>query len=142
MSESIPPVQPVTVTPIAAASSTRNWEVLCHLSSLFGLFFGFVWIPCLNILGPLVVWLVKKGDSLGIDAHGKESINFHLSWTLYALGSLVLLVASIVGIILIPFWLMAVYVEIAVMMILTIVAAVKASNGVLYRYPLTIRFLK
>jgi hypothetical protein len=142
MSESIPPVQPVTVTPVAAANSTRSWEVLCHLSSLLGLFFGFVWIPCLNILGPLIVWLVKKGDSTGVDAHGKESINFHLSWTLYAIVSFILLFASIIGIILIPFWLMAVYAEIVVMIILTIVAAVKASNGVLYRYPLTIRFLK
>jgi hypothetical protein len=142
MSESIPPVQPVTVTPVPAANSTRSWEVLCHLSSLLGLFFGFIWIPFLNILAPLIVWLVKKGDSAGVDAHGKESINFHLSWTLYAAVSLVLLFASIIGIILIPFWIIGVYIEIALMMILTIVAAVKASNGVLYRYPLTIRFLK
>jgi uncharacterized Tic20 family protein len=140
MSEPIPPLPPVT--PVVAPSSTRSWEVLCHLSSLLGLFFGFIWVPFLNILAPLIVWLVKKNDSLGIDAHGKESINFHLSWTLYPMIAGILLTVSIVGIILLPLLILAMYVQIAVMIVLTIIAGVKASNGELYRYPLTIRFLK
>jgi hypothetical protein len=139
MSESIPPVQPVTVTPVPAANSTRSWEVLCHLSALVGLFFGFWGIPVINVLGPLTVWLAKRSDSLGIDAHGKESLNFHISWTLYGIVGTFGLLITIVGVLLIPFFIWGLC---GLMTILTIVAAVKASNGVLYRYPLTIRFLK
>jgi uncharacterized Tic20 family protein len=139
MSEPIPPLP--SAPPLAAptSSSTRSWEVLCHLSSLLGLFIGFLWIPLLNILGPLIIWLVKRNESLGVDAHGKESLNFHISWTLYGIVAIVGLFVTIIGILLIPFVL---YGMLAMMIILTIIAAVKASNGELYRYPLTIRFLK
>jgi uncharacterized Tic20 family protein len=143
MSESIPPLQPVT--PVTAPSSTRSWEVLCHLSSLVGLLFGFFWIPFLNILGPLIVWLAKRNDSIGIDAHGKEAVNFHLSWTLYAVTATAVVIGLcfvLIGFLMLPLLWIGLYVGLGVMIVLTIIAAVKASNGELYRYPLTIRFLK
>jgi hypothetical protein len=62
MSESVPPIQPVN----PSAESTRGWEVMCHLSSLVGL----LGVPFGNILAPLVVWLLKRHESLGVDAHG------------------------------------------------------------------------
>ena len=139
MSESIPPLQPAPPVNTNTSSSTRSWEVLCHLSSLVGLFVGFWGIPLLNILGPLCVWLVKRNDSVGIDAHGKESINFHLSWTLYGFVGVVLLIITLIGILAVPFFIWGMC---GLMTILTLLAGVKASNGELYRYPLTIRFLK
>ena len=135
MSESIPPLPPAT--PSAAPSSTRGWEVMCHLSALLGLF----GVPFGNVLAPLVVWLLKKDESLGVDAHGKESLNFHISWTIY--GMIIGAIAAILWIVLIGLALIPVLViGWIAMIVLTIIASVKASNGQLYRYPLTIRFLK
>jgi uncharacterized protein len=143
MSESIPPLQPVT--PVAPASSTRAWEVMCHLSSVIGLFGYLGMIPFGNIVAPLIVWLLKRNDSLGVDAHGKESLNFHISWTLYWLIGLAVVGALcfvLIGFLLIPVLIIGGTIGWFTMLILTIIASVKASNGELYRYPLTIRFLK
>lgn len=139
MSEAVPPLQPVN--PSAAPSSTRAWEVLCHLSSLVGL----LGVPFGNILAPLVVWLLKRGESVGVDAHGKESLNFHISWSLYWLvaGAIVgILCIIVVGILMIPALIIGGIIGWVSMLILTLIGSVKASNGELYRYPLTIRFLK
>jgi uncharacterized Tic20 family protein len=142
MSESIPPLQPVT--PVAQ-SSTRAWEVMCHLSSIIGMLGYLGMVPLGNIVAPLIVWLIKRHDSLGVDAHGKESLNFHISWTLYGIAASAIVGALcliIVGILLVPFLLVGLGIGWCLMFVLTIIASVKAANGQLYRYPLTIRFLK
>ena len=134
MSESMPPLQPAT--PVAAPSSTRSWEVLCHMSSIL----GFV-LPFGNIIGPLIVWLAKRNDGLGIDAHGKESLNFQISWTLYGTilaAIMFILLFVLIGLLIIPI----LFIGWVAMVVLTVIASVKASNGELYRYPLTIRFLQ
>lgn len=138
MSESIPPIQPINP---AQVSSTRGWEVMCHLSSLVGM----LGVPFGNILAPLVVWLIKRDESLGVDAHGKESLNFNISWTIYWLvaGAIVgLLCIVIIGLALLPLLIVGGIIGWIAMVVLTIIASVKASNGQIYRYPLTIRFLK
>lgn len=137
MSESVPPIQPVN----PPAETTRGWEVMCHLSSLVGL----LGVPFGNILAPLVVWLLKRHDSLGVDAHGKESLNFNISWSIYWLvaGAVVgILCIVIIGLALLPVLIVGGIVGWIAMVVLTIIASVKASNGQIYRYPLTIRFLK
>lgn len=137
MSDSLPPVVPAAAP---AETSTRPWEVLCHLSSLVWL----VGIPFGNILGPLVVWLIKKDASVGVDAHGKESLNFHLSWSLYWLLATTvvgILCVVLVGLFLLPLLIGGYIIGGIAMMILSVIASIKASNGELYRYPLTIRFL-
>src|SRR5437899_3245850 len=71
-----------TTPPPATSSSSadiRTWNVLCHASALLGFFFP--WAG--HILAPLIVWLVKRGDSPEIDAHGKESLNFQISMLIY-----------------------------------------------------------
>jgi hypothetical protein len=143
MSETIPPLQPVP--PVNATSSTRGWEVMCHLASMIGLFGYLGMIPFGNIIAPLIVWLWKRNESVGVDAHGKESLNFHISWTLYWLCSLAvvgILCMVLIGILLIPLLLIGGAIGWLAMLVLTLIASVKASNGELYRYPLTIRFLK
>lgn len=108
----------------------RNWGMLCHLTALAAL----LGIPFGHLLGPLVVWLIKKNEYPFVDEQGKESLNFQISVTIYSLP-LFILIFVLVGIPL----LIALFV---VDVILVIVAAVKASNGESYRYPLTIRFIK
>src|SRR5438094_6041729 len=75
-----------TTPPPAASSSSsdvRIWNVLCHASALLGFFFP--WAG--HILAPLIVWLVKRGESPEIDAHGKESVNFQLTMLIYSVIS-------------------------------------------------------
>lgn len=105
------------------------WEVLCHVSALAGYI-----IPFGNIIGPLVVWLMKKAESAEVDYHGKEALNFQISVAIYAIIGL-LLVLVVIGIPL----LIALGIANIVFMI---IAAIKASNGERYRYPCTIRFVK
>lgn len=128
----------------------------CHLSALV-LLLG---IPFGNILGPLVVWLLKKNDYTFVDQHGKEALNFQVSITLYWM---VLGVLAFLMLLISPFswpwrhntfdfWMpmgVAMFFPMGLMMVvlglvdilLVILAAVKASDGETYRYPLTIRFL-
>ena len=82
-------------------------------------------------IGPLIIFLVKKDDSPFVAAHAKESLNFQITM---ALATIVLII-SIIGIFLL--WILGILV-----LILVIVATIKASEGKLYRYPLTIRFIK
>lgn len=110
-------------------SQARNWAVLIHLSALA----GFI-IPFGNILAPLIIWLLKKEDSPFIDDQGKEAVNFQISMTIYAIISAILIV------IIIGFVLLGVIAIIEIIFI--IIAAINASNGVKYRYPLSIRFIK
>ena len=108
----------------------RNWAMLCHLAS----FAGFTGIPFGNILGPLLVWLLKREESLFIDAHGKEALNFQISVTIYAIVCAVLILILIGLVLLVILILFA--------LISVIIAAVQANGGAEYRYRLAIRFIK
>jgi hypothetical protein len=86
------------------------------------------------VLAPLIVWLLKRGDSPEIDAHGKEALNFQISMLIYNVIAGVFCLV-LIGFLLLPLlWVLnAVFV---------IIAAIKASDGELYRYPMTIRFIQ
>lgn len=85
------------------------------------------------ILGPLIVWLIKKDQSAYLDAQGRELLNFQISYLIYALVSLVLCF------VLIGFPLL--FAVGVATLVLTIIGIVKASEGTIYRFPLTIRML-
>ena len=114
---------------LPADKDERMWAGFCHLAALA----GYV-IPLGNIIGPLVVWLMKKDEYPLVDDQGKESINFQISILIYVAISLVLL-CVVVGI----FLLIAVGIFGLVMII---IATIKANQGMRYRYPLTIRFVR
>ena len=105
-------------------SEVRNWAMLCHLSVLIGLFTG------LFFLEPLVIWLLKRNDHPFIDENGKEALNFQISVLIYV----VVLCCLIIGI---PFALLLLIAN----FVLAIIAAIKASNGEVYRYPLALRLI-
>jgi uncharacterized Tic20 family protein len=102
----------------------RLMAMLAHLLSLAGIL-----IPLGNILGPLVIWLVKKDTSPFVDDQGKESLNFQI-WVTILLIVAAFTICIGIGIVLLP--LIGI-----VGLILSIIAAVKANEGVAYRYPLT-----
>ena len=104
--------------------------MICHLSALA----GFV-IPFGNVIGPLVVWLIKKDTMPLVDQHGKEALNFQITVAIAALVCVVLMLI-IIGV----FLLFIVGIGALVM---TIIAAVKVSNGELdYKYPFALRLIK
>jgi len=108
----------------------QNWAMGCHLAALS----GFI-IPFGNIVGPLIVWLLKRAEMPQVDEHGKESLNFQITVTI-AVMLCIPLMFVLIGIPLL--FLVGIGA-----LVLTIMAAVKVSNGdYSYRYPLTIRLLK
>lgn len=115
--------------PEMSEKQERTWAMLCHL----GAFAGFI-VPFGHIIAPLVIWLIKKGDSALIDDQGKESLNFQISMTIYGF------VAAVLTLIII-----GVFLGVALLIfdiIMVILAALKANSGERYRYPITIRFIK
>ena len=116
-----------TSTP--TSTSVRTWCILAHATALV----GFLVPVAGHIVGPLIVWLAKRQDSPEIDAHGKESMNFQISmliWNVIA-GILCLVLIGIPLLILLHI----------LNIIFVIVATIRASEGQLYRYPLTIRLI-
>ena len=116
--------------PPSTSSDVRTWCVLCHASALAGFFVP--WAG--HILGPLIIWLAKRGDSTEIDANGKESVNFQISMLIYNL------IAGILCLVLIGFVILAILHLLN--LVLVIVASIQVSEGKFYRYPLAIRLIK
>ncbi|WP_339738659.1 DUF4870 domain-containing protein [uncultured Sunxiuqinia sp.] len=107
----------------------RMWGMLCHLAAFAGLV-----IPVAgNIVGPLIVYLLKKEEYGFVEDQGKESLNFQITVTI------LIFISGILVFIGIGLLLMAV-VGIAAL-VFTIIAAIKANEGEFYRYPWSIRFL-
>ena len=108
----------------------RKWAMICHIIALVGLLgngIGF-------LVGPLLVWLVKREDHPFIDQQGKEAVNFQITAfiALFASALLTLLVVGF-GLLLIVGLAMTIF---------PILAAIKANRGEDYRYPISIRFIR
>ena len=114
--------------PSAVSSESRNWAVFTHLSA-FVAFFG---IP--SVVGPVVLWAIKRQEDPYVDFHGKEAMNMNISFLIYSAVSAILILA-LVGLVLLPAVLVTWFV-------LVIIGAVKAGNGEHYKYPLTIQFIR
>ena|ERR1700733_13274209 len=115
--------------PVSTTADERTWGMLAHLSA----FSGFL-VPLGGVIGPLVVWLIKRDQSAFVADQGKEALNFNISVLLGAIvcGVLVLIfIGILLGVALFIFWLT-----------MTIIAGIKASEGVLYRYPFALRLVK
>ncbi len=102
--------------------------MLCHLAGLLGFIFPFG-----NVMGPLIVWLIKKDESVEVDLHGRRSLNFQISWTIYLVIAAILII-FVIGLFLLPALALA-------MLILVVIAGVKANAGEVFNYPLSIKFL-
>ncbi|HIF51874.1 MAG TPA: DUF4870 domain-containing protein [Thiotrichaceae bacterium] len=107
----------------------RMWGMFCHLIA----FSGYL-IPLGNLLGPLVIWMIKKDEISFVDDQGKESLNFQLTMFI------AFIVSGILTLVLIGFLMLAVLVIYQIVVV--IMASIKANDGIRYRYPYTIRFIK
>lgn len=100
----------------------KTWALGTHLLCLVASF-----------IAPLIVWLVFKGRGPFLEHHAKEALNFQITVLIAVIVSSLLMLA-LIGFLLLPLvglW----------ALIMPIIAAVKASNGQWYRYPLTVRFI-
>ncbi len=111
------------------SAEERQWGMFAHLATLIGLV-----IPLGSILGPLVVWLIKKDTMPFVDDQGKEAVNFQIT---IAIAGIVagLLIFVLIGFLLLP------VIGIA-WLVLSVLAGIKANEGQYYRYPFAIRLLK
>lgn len=121
-----PPPPPEDDTPSA---DEKTWGMFAHLAALA----GFI-IPFGNIIGPLVVWLIKKDEMPFVDDQGKEALNFQITVLIAVLICIVLMLV-LIGFLLLPI------VGIAAL-VMIIIAAIKANEGTAYRYPFALRLIK
>lgn len=110
------------------SAQERNWAMVGHLSALFFLISGIG-----GILGPLIVYLIRRDDMPFAAQQAKEALNFQI--TMFLLG----IVAWVLALVLIGFLMLAILCIVDV--VLTIVAAIKAGEGVAYRYPFNLRLI-
>ena len=104
----------------------NTYLMLMHLSQFAG-----VLIPLAGFIVPVLMWVINKDENARVDLHGKNIVNFMISFVLYA----AVLSITVIGI---P---LAVVVGI-VYIVLVILATVKANNGEYWKYPFTIQFIK
>jgi uncharacterized Tic20 family protein len=108
---------------------SKTIATLCHLFSFCGYLIPFVG----GVLGPMILWLLKRKNSEFIDIHGKESVNFQISILVYTILSALLITAAI-GFILLG--------AVAIFnLVCVILASIRANDGELYRYPFCIRLI-
>jgi len=103
-------------------SDERTLGILSHILAI---------VPGIGILGPLVIWLIKKDESQFVSANAKESLNFQITVFLVA----VILILTIIGAFLL--WALGI-----LNAILVIIATIKASENKIYRYPINWRLIK
>jgi hypothetical protein len=111
------------------SAEEKQWALFAHLSALIGYI-----IPFGSIIGPLVIWQIKKNEMPFVDDQGKEALNFQITICILAIIC-ILLILVLIGILLL--WVLAI-----VNLIFIVLAAIAASNGQAYRYPFAFRFIK
>jgi len=122
------------------SAEEKQWGMFGHLSALTGVVTGGLG----NFLGPLIVWQMKK-DTLPFAAdQAKEALNFNITLLIVGvvfgvIGAIFTAITLGLGAILVVPVALALGVA---WLVFTIMAAIKANDGVAYRYPLTIRLIK
>jgi uncharacterized Tic20 family protein len=117
-----------SATPAVVPSEDRNWAMGAHLSAFIAAYIA------LGFLGPLIVLLVRGDQSRFVRQHAVEALNFNLTVLIYIAISVILALLLIGLVMLVALGILYV--------VAVIIGAVRASSGEMYRYPLTIRFVK
>lgn len=130
-----------STTGATPSAEERQWAMFAHLSALLGGLLTSGWAGSIGFfIGPLVIWLMKKDTMPFVDDQGKEALNFAITVSLACVVLLILTIMTLgIGALLtIPLFMV---IGIA-SLIFVIMAAVKANEGVRYRYPVSIRLVK
>ncbi|GAA4866712.1 DUF4870 domain-containing protein [Luteimonas vadosa] len=122
-------------------AQARQMAMFAHLSALIGGIITTGWAGSIGcFVGPLVIWLLKKDEMPFVDDQGKEALNFNITVAIAFLALLLLSILTLgIGMVIaIPAWIV---IGVA-WIVLTIIASMKANEGVAYRYPFTLRLVK
>ncbi|CEA16023.1 MAG TPA: DUF4870 domain-containing protein [Fermentimonas caenicola] len=104
----------------------NTYIMLMHLSQFAG-----VIVPCAGFIVPIIMWIANKDINVNVDLHGKNILNFMISYVIYAAVAAITIIGIPIAIIIGLLY-----------VILVIIATVKAYNGEYWKYPLTIQFIK
>jgi uncharacterized protein len=131
-----PPPQPAPATTIATSTQDeRTWAMIGHLAAFTAFISG---IGC--VVGPLLVWLIKRDTLPFAGEQALEALNFNITVVLAGIALWIFIIITLgIGA------LLAVPLGLALFcgwLVLTIIAAVKANNGEHYRYPFALRLVK
>jgi uncharacterized Tic20 family protein len=135
----VPPQVPLMEPPLSntgervPTKDERTWAMIAHLSA-----FAYYVSGVGHIVGPLIVWLAKRDGNPFIEDQAKEALNFQITITIIGLVALIMVFTVILAIIGIPVLIGLHLFQIICM----IIAAIKANEGVAFRYPLTLRLIK
>lgn len=119
---------PGRIPPTVNDKQERIWCMLCHLSALLGYI-----VPFAHVLAPLLIWSTKRGNVRGVDDAGRESLNFQLTVSLFALIG-IMLSALFVGLVLL-------FVLVVFHVSMTLFASLRAQRGDPVRYPMNLRII-
>lgn len=133
---------PAATTPTGAPSAEeRQWAMFAHLSALLGGLLTSGWAGNIGFfIGPLVIWLMKKDTMPFVNDQAKEALNFAITVSIAFLALMILTVMTLgVGALLtVPLMLIIGVTA----LVFVIIAAMKANQGVAYRYPFALRLIK
>ena len=141
MTDPYEPAPPAPVDKNGISAEQRQWAMFAHLSALLGGLVTAGWAASIGcVLGPLLIWLLKRETMPFVDDQAKEALNFNITIALIMAVLLLLGVLTLgIGFLVIgP--LMGIIGLVALVFI--IVAAVKSNDGIAYRYPFAIRLVK
>ena len=123
------------------SAEEKQWAMFAHLSALVGGILTSGWAGSIGcFIGPLVIWMVKKDTMPFVDDQAKEALNFNITVAAVFLILWILTVVTLFIGAIVTFPLMVI-VGIAAL-VLIVMAAIKANEGVAYRYPFTFRLIK
>ncbi len=127
----MPPQAPPPPSPLPGGLNGRQWALFLHLSQ----FLGYL-MPGLGFAGPLLIWLLLKDRLPELDAHGKIVTNWMISFLIYSVVGFVITVITcgIGAVVFIPLLLLSI--------IFPIIGAIRANEGVVWKYPMSIPFFQ
>jgi uncharacterized protein len=121
---------PSPASSVAPTEKERTWGMLAHLAAFFGLV-----VPVIgNVAGPWFVWMAKRDESTFVGEQARESLNFNITVSLGAIicgFAALIFIGFLLGSALLIAWL-----------VLTLIAAIRASEGIHYHYPFSLRLVK
>ena len=142
--ENLNPKEAVSAPAAAAGAPTaeeRQWAMFAHLSALLGGLVTSGWAGNIGFfIGPLVIWLMKKDTMPFVNDQAKEALNFAITVSIAFLVLMILTVMTFfVGAVLtVPLMLIIGVTA----LVFIIIAAMKANEGIAYRYPFALRLVK
>jgi uncharacterized protein len=112
-------------TPGYANSDEKTWALIAHFG---GIVVGFI--------APLIALLAKGNESPTVRAHAIEALNFQITW------GVALIIASILAVCSFGFLFFLPFIPIVIIVIFSILGGLKANEGQVYQYPMSIRLVK